>query len=185
MIIENQFVVNAPLQDVATYLLTPDRMLFCVPGVEDVSEVGDGTYAATLNARVGPIKATFQGNVTFDGSEAPNLIRATADGKDRRTGSSVQVVLEATLTEQEPGVTAVSNHADVTMRGRFARFGGGVIQSISQEMIQDFANCVQRELTGEEGQSGPSGNLASTALRGIFGGSSSKSDGRERDDEEA
>lgn len=185
MIIENDFEVEAPKQDVADYLLTPDRMLYCVPGVEDVEDLGDGSYRATLNARVGPVKATFQGTVSFDGSNAPDKITATAEGKDRRTGSSVQVVLESTLSEQENGATLVANHANVTLRGRFARFGGGVIQSISQELIQDFAGCVQAELTGEQPPESSSSGLASSAIRGIFGGSKSRSGGRQSQDEEA
>lgn len=184
MIIENEFVVHAPKQEVADYLLTPDRMLHCVPGIEEVTEEGDGTYSAKLHAKVGPVKAAFQGNVTFDGSESPDKIKATAEGRDRRTGSSVQVVLEASLTELDERETRVSNHADVTMRGRFARFGGGVIQSISQEMIQDFAGCVQHELTGEEPPERSSSGLASTALRGVWKNSTSRLSGRQKRNEE-
>jgi uncharacterized protein len=175
MIIENEFVVGAPKQDVADYLLTPERMLYCVPGVEDVEELADGTFQATLKAKVGPIRATFKGTVSFDGSDAPEIIRATAEGRDRGSGSAVKVLLESSLVEPEEGQTTVSNHAEVTIRGRFARFGGSVIKPISQELVQDFASCVQRELSGEGGeQLEERSGIAGAAMRGLFRDSASR-----------
>ena len=148
MLIENEFTVAATRKDVADFLLTPERMLPCVPGLEDFEIQEDGTCRARLKARVGPVSATFSGDVQLDGSEAPARIRATARGKDRFTGSTVQVVLESSLSETEPGVTTVCNGAELTLRGRLARFGSSVIRPISEDMIDKFANCVHSELAG-------------------------------------
>lgn len=188
LIIEQTFTVSAPRDQVAAFLLSPELMLYCVPGVEDVQATDEGIYRATLKAKVGPIRASFTGDVSIDGSESPERITASGEGRDRATGSVAKVVLDAQLAEDEPGVTTITSNADVALRGRLGQFGTGVIQSIAGEMIGQFASCLENRVTGaEQGENSPgvtSPNLASIAMRGMAKGAAAKiSDVRRRGDE--
>lgn len=188
MIIEQTFTINAPREAVADFLAQPDRMLYCVPGVEDVQPTESGSHKATLRAKVGPIRATFNGEVSIDASKSPELITASGEGKDRATGTVAKVKLDASLAETEPGVTTISSKADIALRGRLGQFGTGVIQAIAGEMIGQFANCVEQRATGAETGDEATGqvaspNLASTAFRGVAKGAAAKFDSmRRRDD---
>ncbi len=188
MIIENTFSVDAPREVVAAHLLDAERTLRCVPGVEGVEPVGENAYAATLKAKVGPIRASFQGRANFDASEAPNRIAATGEGRDRATGSMAQVRLEAALAEGDPGVTTVSTRADVAIRGRFGQFGTGVIQAIADEMIREFAKCIQAQIAGtddaRQATLPATGSLVGVAARGLVKGSAAKLSGLHRRGEE-
>ena len=188
MIIENSFTVAAPRDAVVAHFLDAERTLRCVPGVEAVARTGEHAYTATLKAKVGPIRATFQGSVTYDPADAPERVRAVGEGRDRASGSVAKVALDATFGEPEPGATLVATRADVAIRGRFGQFGTGVIQAIADELIGEFARCVQAQLAGEEtaadrGVGSPSG-LAAAAARGLVKGSAARLGGLRRRDEE-
>lgn len=187
MIIEQTFTVEAERERVAEFLLDPERMLYCVPGVENVEKLDDNRYSAELKVKVGPIRAVFRGEFTLDGSGAPDTIVAEGQGKDRASGSSVNARLE-TLLSEDGGVTTAVSRADVAIRGKLGQFGSGVMQAVSNEMIGEFARCSQARLSGEEGATAgdvSSPNLASVAARGVVKGAGAKISGfRKRDDGE-
>ena len=124
MIIEQTFSVDAPRDQVSAFLQDPERMLYCVPGVEEVQHLDDDRYAAALKVKVGPIKTAFKGEFTMDRSQAPEVIIAQGQGRDRASGSSVTARLEATLTGGT-GNTTVRTKVDIAIRGRLGQFGSG------------------------------------------------------------
>lgn len=179
MIVTNSFTIAAPREDVVAYFLDAEQALACVPGVSGVKQDGDNAYSATLVAKVGPIKATFAGAVTYDDSRTPDAIRATGEGRDRASGSVAKVTLDADFSEPEPGQTLVTTHADLAIRGRFGQFGSGVVQAIADEMIVSFARCLEANITGTTTQgvpasAGSGGNLVAAAARGLVKGTAAR-----------
>jgi uncharacterized protein len=190
VIIEQTFTISAPRDRVAAFLLAPEQMLFCVPGVEEVRATESGSYEATLKAKVGPIRATFVGEVTLDGAGSPDVIVANGEGRDRSTGSVAKVALEARLAETGPEVTTITSRADVALRGRLGQFGTGVIQSIAGEMIGQFAKCVESRAMGNgDGDDFPqevsTPSLTSIAMRGMARGAADKLKGARRRGEQS
>lgn len=145
MIIEENFTVRAPAQAVSDFFLDIDRVSKCVPGVGEVRTVGDGEYEATLSVRVGPVAASFLGSVALDASEAPTRLKASGQGKDRASGSRVEVKFAADLVEVGD-VTEVRSEADVVVRGRLGQFGTSVIKATSHELVKEFSACVNASL---------------------------------------
>lgn len=145
MIIEESFTIAAPRDQVAAFLVDADRVGRCVPGVDGIQATGDGTYAATLQAQVGPVAASFQGSLRVDDSAAPERLVAVGDGRDRRSGSQAKVEFVADLEEQGEH-TLVRARADVVIRGRLGQFGTGVISATAREMVREFAACLDATL---------------------------------------
>jgi carbon monoxide dehydrogenase subunit G len=191
MIIENSFSVAAPRSEVVAYFLDAERALACVPGVTGVSKDAEHAYTATLTAKVGPIKATFAGSVTYDPGNAPETVRATGEGRDRASGTMAKVTLDASFSEPESGQTQVTTRADLAIRGRLGQFGTGVIQAIADEMIGSFARCLETSITtgaapdptAVGGTRGP--GLIGAAARGLVRGTASKLGGRPGQDDQA
>lgn len=145
MLIEEEFVVEADRSRVAAFLVDVDKVSACVPGVQQVEPTGDDTYSATLAVRVGPIKTRFVGSVELDRSGAPEHLAAAITGKDRTSGTSVNVQFKAVLHEttgSDGSRTIVSTAAEVALRGRLAQFGSGVIKATASEMVREFATAV-------------------------------------------
>jgi carbon monoxide dehydrogenase subunit G len=151
VIISEVFSLEGPRDRVSALLLDVQSVRSCVPGVTDVTQVSPTSYEATLEVKVGPIKSAFRGSITLDDSQSPERLMATARGKDRTTGSLATVTFDAHLAESEPNVTSVRTTADVSIRGRLGGFGTGVIQATAQQMIGDFASCVNAQLSSAGG----------------------------------
>ena len=150
MIIEQTFTVQAPLEAAAAFFLDIDRVSPCMPGVESVEEIEPGQYQAVLAVRLGPIRAAFEGTMTLDDSEAPDRLSATAQGRDKATGSVAKVAFTADLREAQPGETTVVAVTDMTLRGRMAQFGTGVIRAAASELVDEFASCANATLAGSD-----------------------------------
>jgi uncharacterized protein len=146
MIIEESFVVPAGREQVAAYLLDIERVSSCVPGVDSVTQTGEGRYDAVLRVQMGPIRSQFAGQVDVDSSAAPAHLTAVGQGRDQATGSHAQVSFAAELTEQPDGRTEVACRADVTIRGRLGQFGTGVITSTAKSLVREFAECASSTL---------------------------------------
>jgi uncharacterized protein len=146
MIIKESFTLSTPPSRVADTLLNVDLVGRCVPGVEDIRRVGADRYEAVLGLQFGPVKPQFSGWLQIDRSSAPDHLAATAEGRDRATGSVAQIGFTADLSEKEPGSTLVVVTANVRIRGRLGQFGTGVIESAAREVLRQFVTCVESSL---------------------------------------
>ncbi|MEU8248070.1 SRPBCC domain-containing protein [Nonomuraea sp. NPDC048916] len=168
MIIQQDFTVRAPRDMVAEFLTDIASLRQCVPGLEDVEEIEPDRYRGTLRLHVGPIKTSFQGEISLDRDAAPVRLIALGRGRDRGSGTSVQVSFTAYLVESADGATTVTAVADIVLRGRLAQFGSGVIKATAEEVVRDFAREVNMRLgaaadLGREGAAAESDGLPPAA----------------------
>jgi carbon monoxide dehydrogenase subunit G len=150
MIISETFVLHAPRDRVAAFLLDIESVRTCVPGVGEVIELSPSEYEAVMTVQVGPIRSAFAGSIEIDDSGAPGDLAATAQGIDRGSGSSARVSFAARLIESSPELTTVESTADVAIRGRLGTFGTGVIQATAKQILNDFVACVDTRLRSQD-----------------------------------
>lgn len=147
MLIEQKFLLAAPREEVAGFFVDIDQVAACIPGVEDVEETAPGQYAAVLAMRLGPIRAAFRGSLVLDAKDAPQRLVATGEGRDRATGTVAKVTFTADLAEAGPAQTEVTAVADLSLRGRMAQFGTGVVRAAAGEMVSEFAARANQRFT--------------------------------------
>jgi uncharacterized protein len=160
MKLEHSFQVAAPLERVWEALIDVQRVAPCLPGAE-ITEAGeDGTYRGTFSVRLGPTTAAYRGELTMEEVDEPAhraVMRAT--GQDKRGQGSAKATIVSTM-RQEGEATTVEVETDFTITGRLARFGrGGMIQDVSNRLLRDFADCLQKTIEA----SGPAPPDAGTA----------------------
>ncbi len=165
MLIEQSFTVNASRDLTADFFADVDRVAACIPGVEGLTELSAGRYAAVLGVRLGPIRAAFQGDVELDLSEAPARFIVTGQGRDRSTGSIAKVHFTADLTQIDGSQTHVSTVADLALRGRMAQFGTGVMRAAAGEMVKHFTDCANAALAADSARSSDPGLGPRSGLR--------------------
>lgn len=173
MIIEERFIISAPIQQVWDFFLDIPRVSQCVPGVQQVDQVADQTFSGSLGVKVGPIKANFSGQATLLELEPPHRLTARAEGKDKTTASMVSATFTATLAEIDPNQTRVEYEIDVAIRGRLGQFGQGVIRETSRQLTQVFVNCVQEQLAAQADAEQTGGASASNSAGGTGSSASS------------
>ena len=151
---ENEFTVEAPVEQAWETLLDLERITPCLPGAALEEESGD-EYKGTMTIRLGPVTQKYNGTVSFEETDEESR-RAVlkADGKDARGQGTASATITSTLTEEDAG-TKVHVETDMHLTGRAAQFGRGVQQEVATKLINQFAECLEKEIMGENNREEP------------------------------
>ncbi|MCP4966273.1 MAG: SRPBCC family protein [bacterium] len=119
----------------------------CLPGAELTEHHDDGRCAGQVEAKLGPITATFDGEATVVSDTATRTGTVSGKGVDRRGGSRAQLTVAYKLLEIEGG-TRVTVDADVVLSGAAAQFGRiGLLKEMTGKIIGEFVQCVEAKLS--------------------------------------
>jgi len=151
---ENEFTVEAPVEQAWETLLDLERITPCLPGAALEEESGD-EYKGTMTIRLGPVTQKYNGTVSFEETdEEARRAVLKADGKDARGQGTASATITSTLTEEDGG-TKVHVETDMHLTGRAAQFGRGVQQEVATKLINQFAECLEKEIMGENTRDEP------------------------------
>jgi carbon monoxide dehydrogenase subunit G len=151
---ENEFTVEASVEQAWETLLDLERITPCLPGAALQEESGD-EYKGTMTIRLGPVTQKYNGTVSFEETDEESR-RAVlkADGKDARGQGTASATITSTLSEQD-GDVHVLVETDMHLTGRAAQFGRGVQQEVATKLINQFAECLEKEIMGENTREEP------------------------------
>jgi carbon monoxide dehydrogenase subunit G len=146
MNITQDFSVNKPIDTVWEFFQDIKQVAACLPGAELLEDRGDGSYTGKVEAKLGPMTATFEGEATVTPDATNKTGHIEGKGADRRGGSRGQVKVDYTMTEAD-GATLVNVNADVTLSGSAAQFGRtGLIKELSGRLVGEFIECLEAKL---------------------------------------
>ena len=154
MKLENDFTVDTSIDEAWKALNDLERVTPCLPGAQLTAEVGD-EYEGTMTVKMGPVTQKYNGTVKIeDADESAHRAVIRADGKDARGQGTASATITSTLTEEEGG-TKVHVETDMHLTGRAAQFGRGVQQEVATKLINQFAECLEKEIMGENTRDEP------------------------------
>lgn len=146
MRLENEFTVQASVEQVWRYLLDVEKVAPCMPGAELTEIVDDRTYKGKATVKVGPVSLAFAGTVMVEERDEENRrVVMKAQGMEQRGKGAATAVVVSRL-EPVDGGTRVVLETDLTITGAVAQYGRGMIQDISQRLTGEFARCLQANL---------------------------------------
>ena len=87
--------INAPRERVWAFLMDPNRVGPCGPGVESVEVIDDTHYKAKAKVGIGFISATFAVDLVIEEMQPPN--RAVIKANGQAPGSAVYATATMTL----------------------------------------------------------------------------------------
>ncbi len=150
MELTNDFRVALPVERAWAVLTDVERIAPCLPGAQ-LQEVEGDVYRGIVKIKVGPITAQYKGQATFlEQDEVNHVAVLRAEGRETRGQGSANATITATLTSDGAG-TAVSVATDLTVTGRVAQFGRGVLADVSANLLDQFVACLEQTvLAGEE-----------------------------------
>jgi uncharacterized protein len=149
MKLNHDFAVPLPVEQAWQVLTDLERIAPCMPGVHLDGATDDG-YRGGLTVKVGPITAAYTGEARFvTRDEAAHQVVWQASGKETRGkgGASATVTME--LSPSATG-THVTIATDLSMSGRLAQFGRGVITEVSNNLLAEFVHGLGREIAGTD-----------------------------------
>jgi len=146
MIIEERFVVDAPVDRVWNFLLDAESLAGCVPGCEYVEPVGDDSYTAHMKAKIGPISANFRIRIDITETKPPTFLRSTMRGQDSKMASNLNASNVIELTSAESEKTEIYYRSEVNVLGRLGKFGEGIMKRKAKEVGEQFVRSVKERL---------------------------------------
>jgi uncharacterized protein len=133
----------APRERVWALLLDPAILQQCLPGAEELVEIGPEEYEARMKIGVAAIRGTYQGRVRIADKDEPNSYRMHVEGK----GPAGQIGGEAKMELVVDGDgTLVRWSGNANVRGTLARVGGRVMQPAAKMIVGQFFNCLEGKL---------------------------------------
>ena len=148
MKLEHTFSVPADLDTVWAAVLDPERVAPCMPGAS-LSEVEGDSFKGTVKVKVGPISLQYKGSGEFlEKDEAARKVVIKASGKDTRGNGTASATVTVTLRE-DGDATAGSVDTDLSITGKPAQFGRGLISEVGGKILDSFASCLATKLAPE------------------------------------
>jgi uncharacterized protein len=145
MNLENEFRVDVPVETAWVVLLDLERIAPCMPGAQ-LQEVEGDEYRGIVKVKVGPITAQYKGAAQFtEVDETAHRAVIKADGRDTRGQGNASATVTAQLTPDDGG-TLVQLTTDLTVTGKVAQFGRGVMADVSGKLLGQFVECLERDV---------------------------------------
>ena len=139
MELNNDFEVAAPIDRVWDVLTDVERIAPCLPGAQ-LQEVEGDEFRGVVKVKVGPITAQYKGAASFaERDDTGHRAVLRAEGRDTRGAGNASADITAQL-EAIDGGTRVTVTTDLTVTGKVAQFGRGVMADVSRKLMGQFAD---------------------------------------------
>jgi carbon monoxide dehydrogenase subunit G len=147
MKLDNEFTVSVPIGEAWEVLTDLEMIAPCMPGAQ-LTGVNDGVYTGKVKIKVGPVTAEYSGTARFAEKDV-DTFRAVIDarGRDSRGNGNATAVISAQLVPEGES-TRVTVTTDLTIAGRIAQFGSGMIKEVSAKLLGQFVQCLEVRLGG-------------------------------------
>ena len=147
MELNNEFRVAVPAAKTWRVLTDVERVAPCIPGAALLSVDGDD-FTGAVKVKVGPITVSYKGEASFqEKDEAAQRVVIKASGKETRGSGNAAALVTAQLKD-EGDATHVVITTDLTISGKAAQFGRGVLADVSTNLIGQFARNLEADLLG-------------------------------------
>ncbi|CAN5860310.1 hypothetical protein BH20ACT7_BH20ACT7_08440 [soil metagenome] len=170
MRIEDRFTVSLPVDQAWNVFLDVERIAPCLPGAQLQETEGD-EYRGIVKVKLGAITAQFKGTVRFtETDEVARRVVMRAEGREVRGQGNAAATITATLSDAAGGGTEVAIDTDLSITGRVAQFGRGVMADISSKLLGDFARCLEADLGATGGAAGATSEATAGGAAGATAG---------------
>jgi uncharacterized protein len=147
MELSNDFRVSAPPEEAWKVLTDVERIAPMLPGAK-LEEIEGDEFRGLVKVKVGPITAQYKGKATFlEQNETEGRVVLKATGRDTRGQGNANATITATLVPDGDG-TRVTVVTDLTITGKVAQFGRGVLAEVSGKLIGQFVDALEADLKG-------------------------------------
>ncbi len=133
--------INADRATVYAALLDPEVLAACVPGCQEMSGSADEGFEATVVQKVGPVKATFKGEVELSDRIENESLTLTGAGKGgaagfAKGGANVRL-------EEDGDQTILHYDVEAKVGGKLAQLGSRIIDGFAKKMADQFFTAFQ------------------------------------------
>ncbi|MFI8874077.1 SRPBCC family protein [Streptomyces sp. NPDC055243] len=162
MQLTNSVPVKASPDEVFALLNDVERVASCMPGAALDGRDGDA-WQGTVKIKVGPISAAYAGTVRFlEVDQQGRRLRVQARGADTHGSGDAEAEVALDVLAATEG-TLLKISTDLVIRGKIAQFGKGAIATVSDRILQQFAQNLGSLLDQERTPAAPSSLLSAAS----------------------
>lgn len=168
MELTHDFTVPASIDTAWATFMDLEGVGLCFPGAT-VTEVTEDGFSGTVKVKLGPIALVYAGAGRFlSRDDATHRAVIDAKGKDKRGNGTAGATVTIQLAPSDAG-TRIDVVTDLAVTGKPAQFGRGVMQDVSDKLLQQFVACIENRFA-EIGADGPAAPGAPGAAPSEGGG---------------
>lgn len=151
--IEQQFEVGRSRQAVWQAMGDLYLVAECLPGARIVEDLGGNRYKGQFSIKLGPLAASFDGDVSIERNPDDWTAVVSGKGSDARSSSRASGSMTYRLSATGPDATHVDVTSEINLAGALAQFGkAAVIEAIASritaEFVRNFEARLARPATG-------------------------------------
>ncbi len=148
MEINDSFRVDLPVDETWRVLMDIERIAPCLPGAQ-LQEIAGDEYRGVVKVKVGPITAQYKGAARFEErDEDTHTAVIVGTGRDTRGQGHASASIRMRLTPDGTG-TAVTIDTDLSITGKVAQFGRGVMADVSAKLLAQFVESLERDVLAQ------------------------------------
>ena len=149
----NTFDVSVPVDTAWAVLTDVERIAPCLPGAQ-LQEIEGDEYRGIVKVKVGPITAQYKGKATFiEKDDVNHKAVLDASGRDTRGQGNASATITAQLEPNGDGTT-VTVTTDLTVTGKVAQFGRGVLADVSAKLLGQFVDNLEQTVLTDDALAG-------------------------------
>ena len=130
--------------------LNDDQILAqAIPGCQELTKISDTELTAKVKLKVGPVSATFVGEVTLSELNPPHSYVISGSGKGGVAGfakGGAKVHLESI---EGSAVTVMTYQVTASVGGKLAQVGSRLVTGAAKKLANDFFKRFVRTLSGD------------------------------------
>ena len=139
--------IAAPREAVWAALNNPETLKACIPGCQSLIMKSPTELEAVVKIKIGPVSATFTGEVTLSNLNPPEGYTISGEGKGGIAGFAKG---GADVRLREDGAdTILSYDVKAQIGGKLAQLGSRLIDSTSKKLAAQFFNDLGARLNGQ------------------------------------
>lgn len=145
----NEFTVNRPIDEAWAVITDVERIAPCLPGAQ-LQEIEGDVYRGVVKIKLGSITPQFKGQAQFlERDDAAHRAVLKAEGRDTGGRGNASANITATAESLSPTSTKVVVTTDLSITGKVAQFGRGIIGDVSKKLMAQFAGNLNTMLDDE------------------------------------
>ncbi len=148
MELKNEFRVSVPVERAWATLTDVEYIAPCMPGAQ-LTEIDGDDFKGQVKVKVGPITAQYKGSAKFlQKIEEEHRVILEATGRDTRGAGNASAEVTAEMVADGEG-TKITISTDLKVTGKVAQFGRGVMADVSEKLIGQFVDSLEKKLSEE------------------------------------
>jgi uncharacterized protein len=152
MELKGEYRVPAAREHVWAMLNDAAVLRECIPGCESLEGSPTEGFAARVTTKVGPVKATFNGQVTLSNVKPPESYTISGEGKGgvagfAKGGADVHLASDG-------GATILTYTVNAQVGGKLAQLGSRLIDSTAKKLADEFFSSFASKAGANAGATG-------------------------------